>query len=79
MNEKLEPWKTSFVFIRKFKNVDEIIAKNTKVSKKFVDSNEEYRNRLNCIKDTLIPNVYKEYKDNNVFQHDEVCSFTFFL
>jgi hypothetical protein len=74
LNEKLEPWKTSFVFIRKFKNIDEIIAKNSDLSKKFVDSNEVYRNRLNRIKETLIPNAYKEYKDKNVFQYDEpVC------
>ena len=71
MYEKLKPWKTSFVFIRKFKNIDEIIAKNTDVTKKFVDSNEEYRNRLNRIKETLIPNAYKEYKEKNVFQYDE--------
>jgi len=71
LNEKLEPWKTSFVFIRKFKNIDEIIAKKTDVSEKFVDSNEEYRNRLYQIKETLIPNAYKEYKNKNVFQYDE--------
>jgi hypothetical protein len=79
LNEKLEPWKTSFVFIRKFKNIDEIIAKNTELSNKFVDSNEVYRNRLNRIKETLIPSAYKDYKDKNVFQSDEPVSWGSFM
>ena len=57
--------------LENFKNIDEIITKNTDVSKKFVDSTEEYRNRLNRIKETLIPNANKEYKEKNVCQYDE--------
>ena len=62
MNEKLEPWKTSCVFIRKFKHIDEIIAKKTDVSEKFVDSIEEYRTRLNHKKKLLYRMLTKNIK-----------------
>jgi CO dehydrogenase/acetyl-CoA synthase epsilon subunit len=70
----VDPWKTSFAFIRSFIDIDSNVINDTKLAKRFIDLNDDRtidelkRSRLNRLKTIAIQNAYKNEADKSLFK-----------
>ena len=74
----LEPWKTSIVFVRNIKDIEQNVSKDVELSKKFIDLNmdetinTQIKDHLNELKNVHIPEAYKNFKDISIMNLEPV-------
>lgn len=72
--KRKEPWNSSLIFIRKIKDIEANIDKNTKLSKRFIDLNSDgkintfVKDRLDKLKNVELKKAYKKEIDKSVIK-----------